>query len=305
MEGVGFDHLSINNTMGSFAGHIDEGIIFIVLAVWWFWNIWKRHTKTSDRKTEYTSYLSYTTTVRGRSVPLEAILKVLFPFGAIWAEVFSAESFINEEGQFSYLSNMQHMTVYMLFLLHGILEIIRFYRPNQFEGMSYLAVCLGFLWYGTTFYYHSMPNMGKEELENIIHRLPIPVIMVCGLCLIFECIWRHSVYPQLIRTYCVLTVGTWFTYTSFVLFLPYPFPGPHHNPAWDQSDERNVHFMVVAFGIHLNINLIFVLLSTVVLTVFKRMFYACADGNGNNDIMDVKYSLLDTSDDTITSEENV
>ncbi|XP_053385877.1 transmembrane protein 45B-like [Mercenaria mercenaria] len=247
--------------MGSFAGHIDEGLAFIIVAVWWMFNIFRDCIKTESRPGQYESHLSYPITFRGRKVPVEIYLKILFPLGGFAAEIIDAKTFVNKDGDFSNLSDLQHTTIYFLFMLHGISDLLAHYRLPQIKNMTYCTMTLAFFWYGTAFYFHSEPGMGKPPLENQIHRLPIPLTVFAGIASIIEMHQRNAVLPQLLRCYCVLTLGTWFTYTSFVLFLPYPFPGSHHNPAWDQEDERNVHFIVAAFGIHLIINLMFIMTS--------------------------------------------
>lgn len=60
--------------------------------------------------------------------------------------------------------------------------------------------------------------------------------------------------------------------------------------------------MVAAFGIHLNTNMIFIVVSSIFLYAIRLRFYACSKINENDIINDVKYRLLDTTDDLVTDE---
>ncbi|XP_060554840.1 transmembrane protein 45B-like [Ruditapes philippinarum] len=289
--------------MGSFAGHIDEGIAFIILALWWMVNIFRESLKTNHQPELYHSQISYTIRIKGKVVPLEIFLKILFPLGGFAAEIIDAKTFVNEDGNFSNLSDLQHTTIYMLFVIHGITDLLAHYRLPQIKNANYFTMIVSFLWYGTAFYFHSEPGMGKPPLENMIHRLPIPFTLLTSCAVLIEMNQRNAVLPQLLRCFCVLTLGTWFTYSSFVLFLPYPFPGSHHNPAWDQDDERNVHFIVAAFGIHLIVNLTFMMTSYIVMVVYRKLFVNSRDLTDENSMC--KYKILDNNVDDLDYDDSV
>ena len=75
--------------------------------------------------------------------------------------------------------------------------------------------------YGYGFYFHGTLENSKTPLENIVHLLPIPIMLFISLAGMVE-FWlgKGHIWPQLVRTWGVLTLGTWFTQAAFVLFTP-------------------------------------------------------------------------------------
>lgn len=78
--------------------------------------------------------------------------------------------------------------------------------------------------YGVAFYFHShMP--GKEPLEEAVHMVPITAMVGAGLAMMYEHKWRRGIWTLLIRSYFVLTLGTWFSHVAFMLYVHDRFPG--------------------------------------------------------------------------------
>src|SRR6218665_129734 len=78
--------------------------------------------------------------------------------------------------------------------------------------------------YGMSFSFHAHMH-GKAELEMKIHMLPITTMYACAVSGIIELVDRHCFAASVSRIYCVLLLGTWFWQASFVMYVPYPFPG--------------------------------------------------------------------------------
>jgi len=240
--------------MGSFVGHIDEAIFFLLLGVWWMYNKFIAHIRSRWNKTEYTARLSYPLPCKV-FIPLEAILKTAFPVAGLIGEICSEGlSLTDEDGNFRKIAQMQHMTIYCMFICHGIIDLLMTYGVPLPKGLDYVSAFFAFIWYGLTFSFHAHMH-GKAMMETNIHILPIYII--CGLVIAgtFEFFMPHQFIIELIRVYCILVLGTWFVHVAFILYLPYPWPGSEANPKWDQMDERNIQFVVVAFGFHLILNL--------------------------------------------------
>ncbi|KAK3600250.1 hypothetical protein CHS0354_023665 [Potamilus streckersoni] len=170
--------------------------------------------------------LSYPTRIKW-DLPVEIVCKTLFPIGGFLAELFDGSPhFYDWQGNFTKLVYMQHMTIYGMFILHGIIDLLDFYRLPVIKGMNYMSVVLCFIWYGIAFYFHSQTHgLDKEPLEIIIHLLPIFLMFGCALAIFVEYVkGEGAIWPQLIRTFLVLNLGTWFTNAAFVLYVHDRFP---------------------------------------------------------------------------------
>ena len=270
--------------MGSFAGHIDEAIFFLAIAGWWMINAFPRHIISVLERREYQSHLSYKFPSR-RNVPIEAILKTLFPICGFIAELWSrGPAFTDQDGNWRKLEEVQHMSIYALFTLHGIIDIMTSYNCPLPYGLDYLSGAVAFGWYGMSFLFHAqMP--GKGDLEHMVHVLPVPIMIGVAVCMLLELHSKHrSFLVHLSRTYFLLVLGTFFTQVSFVLFRHDVFPGWQRNPAWDQDDHRNVHFIVAAFGFHLCLHVL-----TVTFTycaIYAVLRYCCARGRHGTSFRD-------------------
>lgn len=240
--------------MGSWVGHIDEAIFFLMLGIWWMINTFPRYIRCRWEKAEYTTQVSYPLPGK-RHIPLEAILKTLFPLAGFVGEVFSqGPQLIDDEGNFRKLAQMQHMSIYGIFIAHGIIDILMSYGiplPKNFDFMSAVAA---FAWYGLSFSFHAHMH-DKDPVETMIHVLPVYVMYVCAVAGTLEIFLPHHFAPSLVRIYCLLMLGSWFFHAAFILYKPLPLPGSDMNPAWDMNDDRNVHFIVALFGYHLIMHL--------------------------------------------------
>ncbi|XP_045179455.2 transmembrane protein 45B-like [Mercenaria mercenaria] len=265
--------------MGDFAAHTFEGVLFLCVGLWWTFHIFRRYLQTTQTGEQYRSYLSYHVTIKGRHVPFETLFfKTFCPFVGLVTDLLNERfTFINEEGHFIHIVGLQHIVIHTLFVLHGVSDLMEYYKLPTIKGMKYFTFCLSFFWFSLEFFFHSDPNMHKPPLENELHRLGIPLTALVGLAVLAEFYQREQILPQLLRCLCALTLGTWYIYMAHVLFLPTPFPGRLLNPDWDQNDETNVHFIIAAFGLHLIFNLMFMMISFVTMSVcskfnfFKRL----------------------------------
>ena len=77
---------------------------------------------------------------------------------------------------------------------------------------------------------------GKEAVETTIHLLPITTMYALAVAGIMELINPHLFLAAIARTYCILLLGTWFFQASFVMYLPYPWPGELNS-----AEEEEAH----------------------------------------------------------------
>ncbi|XP_071096515.1 transmembrane protein 45B-like [Haliotis cracherodii] len=287
--------------MGSFAGHIDEGIFFIIIAVWWMMNAYVNYIFRRDRGKEFIPKFSYPLPGK-RRLPVEIYFKIAFPVVGFLAELIdSGAKFQDDDGNFINLVYMQHVTIYGLFILHAITDLLMYYDFPLLVGTHYLTAAVAFFWYGIGFYYHAHMH-GKEPLEEIVHVLPVPVMLATGLAILCEMLWRKGVATVLVRAYFVLTLGTWFSHVAFILYDHTSFPGSHPSN-YNRQDHRNVAFAAAAFGIHLCFNLIFMVVSYVITYYVVRWMYGVRITNRYyHDEGDLSYKKVsDHSDESAES----
>ncbi|XP_053396968.1 uncharacterized protein LOC123523409 [Mercenaria mercenaria] len=242
---------------GNFAAHIDEGIVLVVLALWWMYNIYKNYIQSLHENLPYRSHCSYYFMFKGRRLPLELMLKILFPVAG-------------KNGNYQHIDKLVHISIFALFILHGVSDSLEYSKLPSIKGMKYFTFATAFIWYGVGFYFHSMPDIGRPPLENILHRFLIPLLLISGLAMLFEYGFRNNILPQIVRCFSVLCAGEWIILTSFLLFLPTPFPGSRRNPAWNEYEISNVRFMEVAIAFLLAANITFMIVSYTMMALYLK-----------------------------------
>ena len=172
--------------MGSYPGHVLPGVFFIVFGLWWWFNIviiiaqaqarFMRQ-KLSIRRTkncgEFELEFESTTWCKVpvlclKRFPPEPFLKVIAATVGIIAELTKGEwSLINKAGHFSHLNNFSHATMFGIFLLSAIVEILRFYNILFLPAASDHALSsMSFFLVGELFYFHIE---GRSELDQKLH----------------------------------------------------------------------------------------------------------------------------------------
>lgn len=258
--------------MGSWIGHADEACFFLGLAVWWMWKVFPAHIRTRWNKEEYQVALSYPSDIFKRQIPLEAFLKTLFPVCGLAGEIWSSSGgdLIDDDGKFIHLEQMQHMTIYGIFILHGVVDILHHYRAPLPAGFNYLTAALAFGWYALSFSFHAHMET-KQPLETMVHVLPV-YIQILGTCSLLVEMWKPRCFlAQVTRIFSVGMLGCWFLHTAFILFKPFPFPGNIHNEKWDQQDHRNIHAIIALFGMYLIMNMLVMCVVYVIAWFVLRM----------------------------------
>lgn len=244
--------------MGSLWGHIDEGLAFIFLGLWWMFNFCKcqlQLTATDDRS--FAPEVSYKASFRGRSFNWEIYAKIFVPIGGFLIELFNSGvpvTFLDSDGNFRRVSSLQHMSIYTLFILHGVIDLLRYKKILIIGSLEYLSLFMAFTWYGLIFYFHT--QSGADKMENIIHSLGMVWCFSAAISVLWECRTVHKLLPNFSRSLMVMCLGTWFFHTPFYLYAASDFPGQTANPRWDRDDNRNAQFIATMFGFHLFVNMI-------------------------------------------------
>ncbi|XP_059149609.1 transmembrane protein 45B-like [Physella acuta] len=241
--------------MGSFWGHMDQGIFFICLALWWMVNMFAVYIQKSGREKEIVLPSSYGLPCR-RHVPIEIFFKISFPVFGFLIEIVAegGPRFHDDDGNFRRLTNMQHMTIYGMFVIHGVADLFLWYGGPIPHHANSLTLALAFFWYAYAFVFHAtMPD--KEPLQTVVHILPIPFMLTTGTSVLLRVRHPRGLHLVLCAAFGVLTLGTWFCHLPFMLYATDTFPGSEPND-WDRKDPRNSAFAVAMFGVHLCLNIV-------------------------------------------------
>ena len=124
--------------MGTFVGHILPGSFFILFAIWGLVFIirsfYRRMAcdlgRTLNQIPAYKSRITYPISPSGcccsnkGPYPIDSYLKVIFCIVGILNEV---DGGLDSDYEFVRLNSYQHSTMYSMFALSGIIELLRFY----------------------------------------------------------------------------------------------------------------------------------------------------------------------------------
>lgn len=229
--------------MGSFAGHLIPGVFFVSFALWWTVHIWLRYWKArlrSDIKS-YKNSATYTCgscCCQNRSLPIEGFLKITFTVIGIIAEIATG---FNGYGYFANIGNAQHISMYSMFLISGVIDILLYFGISLPKNLDYYWASVAFMGEGILFKFHLHE---RSELDVQIHTLLIYVIFSCAVVVLLELYWQDSFLAGFSRAFLVMLQGTWFIQLGFILYNPIPGGSP-----WT-SDHHSLTISTVVFTWH-------------------------------------------------------
>jgi hypothetical protein len=249
--------------MGTFAGHIIPGSIFLILSFWWTYSAWLRYFVCRQRHRSYYVSLSFPLHCcgsRAAALPIEALFIIIATSVGIATELstgFHRESDGNSAHISFYMraNSLQHITTYTMFLLVGIIDLLIHYRAPLPKHPDIVAVNLAFSAEAITFYFH---GHGRSPVEIQLHVLLAPAICATIVCGIFEIIQREKqIYATLMRAYCTFLQGSWFYTIAFFLYSPFH---AEYDESKDPDGHRTMMLIPHYFVVHMIIGLFVLLL---------------------------------------------
>ncbi|XP_018496112.1 transmembrane protein 45B [Galendromus occidentalis] len=208
--------------MGSFIGHFLPGFTFTLVSLWWMLAI---SAQQAINPRAFRNRASHPWP--GRRLSPETWLKIIIsPIGII-GEAYTAF----EDGRFSHLGNLQHMTMYTFFLISGIIDLWSARKSigrRLPPGSDFAAIIVAAMveWLLFRFHLH-----GRDPLDVLVHTLLGFTIVAIVLIVLAECVFRESVLLGYMRAIAVLTHGLWFISVGYILHNPW---GP---PPFDANDH--------------------------------------------------------------------
>lgn len=237
--------------MESFGGHALSGSFFILFALWYAVQTFRRYFICRQRNAHFTSTAAFSCDFlceHLKELPVEALLKIIFVVIG-----FIGEAFIGfGNGYFTSLSNLQDATMLFFFGMTGVVDLLVFYHAPLPPNTDYVSniIFLSAEWLLFHFSVH-----GHKQLDTLVHTLLIYSISASIAAVAMEMHYRHSVLGPLGRSYFFLLQGTWFWHMSFILYNPSPSATP-----WNGDSDDELMTASLFFIWHCAINFIILLL---------------------------------------------
>jgi len=208
-------------------------------------------------------------------------------------ELFAATDYGSGTG-IVYMGDVQHATMYMFFMISGIVDILLWKGGIDIPNLDYVALGSAFGVEGLLFYYHLH---GRTPLDLHIHVLLLYPVAGCVLGCILEVIWRESLLTALLRPFTVLLQGSWIIQAGFILNPP--FSSLKH---WSDDDHDQIMLTTLMFAWHAIC--VVILMSTMSLISRLCTKKHCLPQQGSNYEM-MEDSLLPNMPRDMTSEYRV
>lgn len=237
--------------MGSFGGHALPGGFFIVFALWWTVQIYRRHFRSLAKGgLPYKSSVTFPFDFlcgRAKGWQWEGILKVFFTAVGFTLEIITAF----KDGRFTHLGNGQHATMFFFFGMSGLVDILLHHGFPLPADTDYVISALAFAVEDLLFMMHLQ---GRTPMDVLIHTLLVYAIHSSFLICLVEMKHRNNVIVSLTRAYVVLLQGTWFWQAGFILYNPVPGAGK-----WNEEDHMQMMVVTMMFTWHMAVDFIVIL----------------------------------------------
>ncbi len=211
--------------MGTFLGHAVPGTFFLIFAIWWTIQIFRRYyislLKNGEPFKSSVTFPCCCLCGRTKTWEAEGLFKIIFVAVGVTGEIITGY----HEGKFEYLGNGQHATMFFFFGMSGIIDILVHYKVPLPKGIEYMVATLAFGVEAIFFRFHLY---GRTELDVLIHTLLMYTVYACIVAYLIEMRYRKSVLAILARTFFVFVQGTWFWQIAFVLYGANPWKEDGH-----------------------------------------------------------------------------
>ncbi|CAF1038281.1 unnamed protein product [Didymodactylos carnosus] len=178
--------------MGSFPGHALPGSIFIFLGLGWMYSAWLRYFICRHRQKPYYVSISFPfhCCSAGLKLPLESFIVLFGTTLGIMVELGTGlRKTVDQDGISSYsfgANNLQHFTMYFMFFLVGILELLQHYHFTLPSHIDVVVSLLAFSAEGLLFYFHVHARDPVDIQLHILLVLSIGAIVICSTFVLVE-----------------------------------------------------------------------------------------------------------------------
>jgi hypothetical protein len=252
--------------MGSLGGHLVPGTIFIIIGLWWMYSTWLRYFVCRQRRKPFyvtTSFPLHCCGPRVARLPIEAFFVIFGTSLGILIELIAGFNRVvdPQTGHVSYFegaNNLQHFTMYFMFFLAGVIELLLHYDFPLPKHFDIVAGCLAFSAEALLFYFH---GHARDPVEIQLHVLLVLAICATVVCGVFELIQTEKqVGATLMRAYFTVLQGSWFYTIGFLLYSPFH---EHYEQSTDPDAHRTVMLIAYYFVLHMAVTLFLLLILSI------------------------------------------
>lgn len=227
--------------MGTFQGHALPGAFFAMFSLWWLSQIPRRYVMCRRLNLPFFNTATYPPPkcCSKHTCPAEGIIKVAVTSIGIAAELFAATDYGKAHKIIS-MGDLQHVTMYLFFLLSGIVDLLTHYKVKvALPGLDYMMATLAFAIEWLLF---SLHLYGRGDLDVHLHTLLLHVIAATVGVILLEYKYPHSLMLGLTRCILTLIQGTWFFQVGLILYPLYP-------SNW-KNEHKDIMFSTMLFTWH-------------------------------------------------------
>ncbi|BFZ18826.1 hypothetical protein BsWGS_21865 [Bradybaena similaris] len=254
--------------MSTFWGYMFEGSVFLIIWLWWLLNTYTTSMKCESSGKQFVPRLSYPWP--GSKIPSETLFKLAASGTGFLATLFyDGVSLVDDHGNYRKMATVISMSIYGIFLLHSIAELLLWFGVPLIQNTDYVTAALGFFWYSLITYFRAQDFIHTSHVALMVTTLPTYPLLGIGVSLVLEMINPCSYWTQVMRVFCLGVVATWDMNAAFILHSAKPFPGADSSD-WEMNSHSNTGFIGAAFGGHICLHLIFIILLYVVTSVHMR-----------------------------------
>ncbi|NWT03669.1 TM45B protein, partial [Mionectes macconnelli] len=224
----------------SFIGSALRGTFFLAFGLWWSvrypLKYLRRKGDAEDQPSSGTQ----------RAEIFEGAVKTLFALIGILVEQFvptgpHLQLYSPKTHSWTDLTHWHYSTIYLFFLLSGIMDMVSQSRLKLPPGLDRLSLAMALLIEGLLFCFR---DYSDAALDNHLHSLLAMAIFAGALCALLEVFLRDHIILETFRTSSFLLQGSWLWQIGFVLSPPWGGPG------WDQTNPSNLTFLTMCFCWH-------------------------------------------------------
>ncbi|XP_064629806.1 transmembrane protein 45B-like [Lineus longissimus] len=249
--------------MGSFGGHALPGSFFIIFGMWWTLQISVRYYRARYRKgPAYRSTATFLCSClcgRLATWQIEGFLKIFFTTVGLTGEIITG---FNDKGEFQNIGNGQHATMFFIFGLSGLVDILLHHKVSLPKNFDYIVSLIAFAIEGILFNFHLH---GRQPMDIQLHILLVYTIVANVITILTELRWPRNVLCAYARAYFVILQGTWFWQVGFILYNPTPGA-----VKWDEDDHEQMMITTIMFGWHMILILVSMMITSLVIGCIVR-----------------------------------
>uniref|UniRef100_A0A672V856 Transmembrane protein 45B n=1 Tax=Strigops habroptila TaxID=2489341 RepID=A0A672V856_STRHB len=226
--------------MADFLGSALRGTFFVLFGLWWSVRYPLRYLRRKGNAESQPSYGAQ------RVEAFEGAVKAFFALAGILVEQFvpagpHLQLYSPEAHGWTDLTRWHYTTIYLFFLLSGIVDVVSHSPLKLPLGLDRLTLSVALLIEGLLFCFC---DYSDAALDHHLHSLLAMAIFAGALCALLEVFLRDHIILEIFRTSSFLLQGSWFWQIGFVLSPPWGGPG------WDQTDRSNFAFLTMCFCWH-------------------------------------------------------